>query len=66
MWILEKFYAWADCNGHPENALTRDELLDNSNYSPHCARSERLPHMMVGWHAGIAAALFRGMVLRVA
>lgn len=29
MWILEKFYAWADCNGHPENALTRDELLDN-------------------------------------
>ena len=28
-WILEKFYAWTDCNGHPENALTRDELLDN-------------------------------------
>ncbi len=28
-WILEKFWAWSDCNGHPENALTRDELLDN-------------------------------------
>lgn len=28
-WILEKFWAWMDCDGHPENALTRDELLDN-------------------------------------
>jgi pimeloyl-ACP methyl ester carboxylesterase len=32
-WIVEKFYAWTDCelNGvrHPENVLTRDELLDN-------------------------------------
>ena len=28
-WILEKFWAWTDCNGHPENILTRDELLDN-------------------------------------
>jgi pimeloyl-ACP methyl ester carboxylesterase len=28
-WILEKFWAWTDCDGHPENALTRDELLDN-------------------------------------
>ena len=28
-WILEKFWAWADCDGHPENILTRDELLDN-------------------------------------
>jgi pimeloyl-ACP methyl ester carboxylesterase len=28
-WILEKFFAWTDCNGHPENILTRDELLDN-------------------------------------
>jgi len=28
-WILEKFWAWTDCNGHPENALTRDEMLDN-------------------------------------
>lgn len=28
-WILEKFWAWTDCNGHPENILHRDELLDN-------------------------------------
>ena len=28
-WILEKFYAWTDCDGHPENVLTKDELLDN-------------------------------------
>ncbi len=28
-WILEKFYQWTDCSGHPENVLSRDELLDN-------------------------------------
>ena len=28
-WILEKFWAWTDCDGHPENILTRDELLTN-------------------------------------
>lgn len=28
-WIIEKFHAWTDCDGHPENVLTRDELLDN-------------------------------------
>jgi pimeloyl-ACP methyl ester carboxylesterase len=28
-WILEKFYAWTDCNGHPENAISRDEMLDD-------------------------------------
>ncbi len=28
-WILEKFWAWTDCDGHPENALNRDEMLDN-------------------------------------
>ena len=31
-WIVEKFWAWTDCGhpeGHPENALSRDELLDN-------------------------------------
>jgi pimeloyl-ACP methyl ester carboxylesterase len=28
-WIVEKFRAWTDCAGHPENVLTRDELLDN-------------------------------------
>jgi pimeloyl-ACP methyl ester carboxylesterase len=28
-WIIEKFYEWTDCSGHPENALSRQELLDN-------------------------------------
>jgi pimeloyl-ACP methyl ester carboxylesterase len=28
-WILEKFWSWTDCQGHPENALSRDEMLDN-------------------------------------
>jgi epoxide hydrolase len=28
-WIVEKFWAWSDCDGHPENVFTRDELLDN-------------------------------------
>ncbi len=28
-WIVEKFWAWTDHDGHPEDVLTRDELLDN-------------------------------------
>jgi epoxide hydrolase len=28
-WIVEKFWAWTDSDGHPETVLTRDELLDN-------------------------------------
>jgi epoxide hydrolase len=28
-WIVEKFHEWMDCDGHPENAVSRDELLDN-------------------------------------
>ncbi len=28
-WILEKFWAWTDCDGDPLNVLSRDELLDN-------------------------------------
>nr|WP_221640169.1 hypothetical protein [Actinoallomurus bryophytorum] len=28
-WIVEKFRTWTDCDGHPENAISRDELLDN-------------------------------------
>jgi len=28
-WIVEKFQAWTDSGGHPENVLGRDELLDN-------------------------------------
>ena len=29
MWIMEKFWRWTDCDGHPENALSRYEMLDN-------------------------------------
>jgi pimeloyl-ACP methyl ester carboxylesterase len=28
-WIIEKFRAWSDCGGNPENAFTRDEMLTN-------------------------------------
>ena len=28
-WIIEKFHEWTDCEGHPENVLTKEELLDN-------------------------------------
>ncbi len=28
-WIVEKLYAWSDCGGHPENAFSRDEMLDD-------------------------------------
>ena len=43
-WILEKFWAWTDCNGHPENVLGRDELLDN---------------LMLYWLPGTAASSAR-------
>lgn len=28
-WIVEKLYAWSDCDGHPENIFSRDEMLDD-------------------------------------
>ncbi|MCL9761706.1 epoxide hydrolase family protein [Frankia sp. AiPa1] len=28
-WIVEKFHAWTDCDGHPEKALSRDQILDD-------------------------------------
>ena len=28
-WIYEKFREWTDCDGIPENALSRDAMLDN-------------------------------------
>jgi pimeloyl-ACP methyl ester carboxylesterase len=28
-WVLEKFWAWVDHRGHPEDVFTRDRLLDN-------------------------------------
>ncbi|QUR68042.1 epoxide hydrolase family protein [Mycobacterium spongiae] len=43
-WIVEKFWAWMDCNGNPENVLSRDELLDN---------------VMMYWVTGTAASSAR-------
>ena len=28
-WIIEKFRTWTDCEGNPENAVSRDEMLAN-------------------------------------
>ena len=28
-WIIEKFWAWSDHDGHPEQAVSRDDLLTN-------------------------------------
>jgi epoxide hydrolase len=28
-WIVEKFRTWSNCDGHPENVFTRDQLLTN-------------------------------------
>jgi len=28
-WVIEKFLEWTDCDGHPENAVSREELIDN-------------------------------------
>ncbi len=43
-WIVEKFWAWTDCDGDPANVLTRDEMLDN---------------VMVYWLAGAGASSAR-------
>jgi epoxide hydrolase len=43
-WIVEKFNAWSDCDGHPENSFSRDRLLDN---------------VMVYWLNGTAASSAR-------
>jgi microsomal epoxide hydrolase len=29
-WIVEKFRSWSDCDGDPEHAFTRDQLLTNA------------------------------------
>jgi pimeloyl-ACP methyl ester carboxylesterase len=28
-WLVEKFRTWSDCDGHPENCFTRDQLITN-------------------------------------
>jgi pimeloyl-ACP methyl ester carboxylesterase len=44
-WILEKFWAWTDNHGHPEDALTKDQMLDDISlywFSATAASSARL------------------------
>ena len=31
-WIVEKFRSWSDCDGDPERALTRDQMLANISF----------------------------------
>ena len=31
-WVVEKFRAWTDCDGDPERALTRDQMLANISF----------------------------------
>jgi len=59
-WILEKFWAWTDCNGHPENILSRDEMLDNVMLywvTATAASSARLYWESFGWKRITAPAV---------
>ncbi|MGW8269385.1 MAG: epoxide hydrolase family protein [Burkholderiales bacterium] len=51
-WLVEKFRSWTDCDGNPENVLTRDEMLTDimlywvsgaigSSFWPYYARMHR-------------------------
>lgn len=40
-WIVEKFAAWIECVGRPENVVHRDELLDNVMLTRSLAREPR-------------------------
>jgi pimeloyl-ACP methyl ester carboxylesterase len=51
-WLVEKFRSWTDCDGNPENVLTRDEMLTDimlywvsgaigSSFWPYYARRHR-------------------------
>ncbi len=52
-WIVEKFRTWSDCNGHPENAFTRDQLI--TNVMTYWVTESITPSMRLYWetrHAG--------------
>jgi len=60
-WIYEKFHAWTDNNGSPEDALTRDQMLDNITLywlTETAASSARI----YAEHAGIGASKNAGIV----
>src|SRR4051812_47338945 len=64
-WVLEKFWAWTDCDGHAENAVTRDELLDNLSlywFTASGASSARLYwESMAEWGQGGAVTVPTGV-----
>lgn len=60
-WIYEKFHAWTDNKGNPEDALTRDQMLDNITLywlTDTAASSARI----YAEHAGIGASKNAGVV----
>jgi pimeloyl-ACP methyl ester carboxylesterase len=63
-WILEKFWAWTDNDGHPEDALGRDELLDNVMFywlSGTGASSARIYWESFGAFGGVTVAIPTGV-----
>jgi len=63
-WILEKFWAWTDNEGHPEDALGRDELLDNVMMywlNASAASSARLYWESFGAFGGVTVAMPAGV-----
>jgi pimeloyl-ACP methyl ester carboxylesterase len=73
-WIAEKFWAWTDCDGHPENALTKDQMLDNISvywFTATAASSARLYwESFAASHAGdvvvpTGISVFPGEIIRV-
>jgi epoxide hydrolase len=73
-WIVEKFWAWTDCDGEPERALSRDQMLDNvmlywlPGTGASSARlyweSFRAPHMDVV-HAPTGCSIFPHEIIRL-
>ena len=65
-WVVEKFWAWTDCDGDPYNLFTKDQLLDNVTvywFTATAASSARLYWESVGPAAsGEAMARMAGPV----
>lgn len=77
-WIVEKFRAWTDNNGNPEDAVTRDQLLTNitvywvtktinSSIRLYCESQRSARFGPVGEYIGVptAAAVFPKEMFRI-
>lgn len=63
-WILEKFWAWTDNDGSPEDAISRDELLDNMMFywlNAAGASSARMYWESFGSSGGVTVAMPSGV-----